>query len=132
MKSLQEAASQFEQALKTEDEPATEAALQQLDAILVPLLVGLAALPAAGEVAGQVATIDDAETMLILKRLQRCLLEGDGEAERLWLANRSRLGNAMSKLDFQRLERAIAGWEFDEALQVLDHVSTVAGGSRND
>jgi len=132
MKSLQEAADQFEQAIKTSDALRQAEVLAYLDSVLVPLLAGLAALPAVGETSLLASTIDDTETRQLIKRLQRCLLEGDGEAERLWLAHRARLSEVMSKLDFQRLERAIAGWEFDEALLVLDRVGKVSGRSGND
>ncbi|RIX40948.1 MAG: response regulator [Rhodocyclales bacterium GT-UBC] len=131
MPALQEAASAFEAAVKGE-EPATIAeALKQLDNVLAPLLAGLALVLGADETPLSRLT-QDVEIQQVVKRLKRCLLEGDGEAERLWLGNRTRLSEIMSKLEFQRLERAIAAWAFDEALLVLDAAGKAAKGESND
>jgi two-component system, sensor histidine kinase and response regulator len=131
MIALQEAASRLELAMKEEGGAVSEA-LVQLDDVLARLLSCLAALPQEGLSPSRISSIDNAEIAQIVQRLRRCLLEGDGEAERLWLANRGRLEGILLKLDFQRLERAIAAWEFDDALQIIDLVGRGIEGSSHD
>jgi signal transduction histidine kinase/DNA-binding response OmpR family regulator/HPt (histidine-containing phosphotransfer) domain-containing protein len=125
MRPLQAAAARLESSLAQAESNADES-VEGVAAVLRPLLTGLADLPD-GEPSAAGLDFDRDETRRIARRLRRCLVDGEGEAEQLWLAHRARFAECFSPIDCKRLERAIAAWEFDEALRVLDAAGKAEG-----
>ncbi|WP_157651269.1 hybrid sensor histidine kinase/response regulator [Dechloromonas denitrificans] len=117
------------QAANLEDEIKAGAAdvapcLQALDAAIAPLLAGLANLPEAP--APSVASQQPSDIARVVRRLRHCLMEGDGEAEALWLGHQESFASYFSPVVCKRLGRAISAWDFDDALRVLE--TTGMGG----
>jgi two-component system sensor histidine kinase/response regulator len=62
---------------------------------------------------------DPAALHRVLGLLRQQLSDGDGEAEELWRANKSRLGSLYTPLQLAAIERAISHWNVEEALAAL-------------
>jgi len=117
MSDVQAQAARLEEAIKA-GAADVAACLGALDAAIAPVLVGLADLPEAA--APSVASQPPSDIARVVRRLRRCLMEGDGEAEALWLGHQENFASYFSPLVCKRLGRAISAWDFDDALRVLE------------
>jgi len=91
--------------------------LAAVESCLAAALEGLESLPtAAGEVMPSPAG-DDAEKLL--DQLIAHLRDGDGEAEEIWRNNRTLLSARYSPRQLLKIERAIAHWDSEAAIQAL-------------
>ena len=126
MTHLQWALTDLEKAIKSGVvEPGDEIA--QAEALLQPLLRALAKLPERGGRTSVVEDIDSSTTE-VLAVLHRQLSEGDGEAEELWRVNRGRLAEILSPRQIAAIDLALANWNLDEALAVLDGATQYGRG----
>ena len=117
MSDVQEQASQLEGQIKA-GAPDIAPYLQVLAAAIAPLLAGLADLPEVP--APSAVSPQPSDIVRVVRRLQRCLMEGDGEAEALWLGHQESFASYFSPVVCKRLGRAISAWDFDDALRVLE------------
>ena len=93
-----------------------------LDAMLESLLARLALLPQS-KASERPPLPELGDPHAILLRLRQYLTEGEGEAEELWRQNKPLLANFFTPLQLTAIERAIARWDVDQALSVLEGIS---------
>ncbi|PKO34197.1 MAG: hybrid sensor histidine kinase/response regulator [Betaproteobacteria bacterium HGW-Betaproteobacteria-7] len=94
-----------------------ESELVAVERCLGAVLDALGGLPVvAGEAQpkGQVGDVEVVVTLLV-----RHLRDGDGEAEEMWRNNRTLLASRYSPRQLAKIERAIAHWDCDAAIQAL-------------
>ena len=116
LRQLQEGLRRLELAIAPLAQP--EAELAAVERCLAAVLDALGRLPVvAGEVQ-PMGQVGDAE--VIVTQLVRHLHDGDGEAEEIWRSNRMLLASRYAPRQLAKIERAIAHWDCDAAIQALD------------
>jgi two-component system sensor histidine kinase/response regulator len=106
-------------------EPRSEIA--RAEGLLGPLRAALANLPERCSRAPAIEDLDSS-TSEVLAVLRQQLSEGDGEAEELWRVNRKRLAERFSPRQIAAIDHALANWDLDEALAVLNGTTQYGGG----
>lgn len=115
MRDLQEALRRLEAVIAPQVQPESE--LTAVERCLAAVLDDLAGLPAVSGDAVPVGTLGDAEA--VVGALIRHLRDGDGEVEEIWRNNRALLTARYAPRQLAKIERAIAHWDCEAAIQAL-------------
>jgi signal transduction histidine kinase/CheY-like chemotaxis protein len=115
LRELQEALRRLELAIVPRAQPESElAAVERCLAAVLDALGGLPVVAGAALPKGQVGDVE-----VIVTQLVRHLRDGDGEAEEMWRNKRTLLASRYSPRQLAKIERAIAHWDCDAAIQAL-------------